>query len=115
MCAPGYRGRKRGEVVRIRTVISRAHSYQWLGSFGNQGNGRYREGLRKGRRAIASTEMKMNTYEFVIAMQRMFHCPFTHLHPSLLSLLMDFTDAPMLTITQGSYQRNHVSSTFSIR
>lgn len=48
VCAPGYRGRKRGQVVRTRTVISQAHSYHWLGSFGNRGNGRYREELRKG-------------------------------------------------------------------
>jgi hypothetical protein len=48
VCAPGYRGRKRGQVVRTRTVISQAHSFQWLGSFGNRGNGRYREELRQG-------------------------------------------------------------------
>ena len=48
VCAPGYRGRKRGQVVRTRTTISQAHSFQWLGSFGNRGNGRYREELRKG-------------------------------------------------------------------
>src|SRR5258707_13276275 len=53
VCAPGYRGRKRGEVVRTRTTVSQAHSYQWLGSFGNRGNGRYREELRKGLSAIA--------------------------------------------------------------
>jgi hypothetical protein len=47
VCAPGYRGRKRGQVVRTRTTISQAHSYHWLGSFGNRGNGRYREELRK--------------------------------------------------------------------
>ena len=47
VCAPGYRGRKRGQVVRTRTVISQAHSSQWLGTFGNRGNGRYREELRK--------------------------------------------------------------------
>jgi hypothetical protein len=52
VCAPGYRGRKRGEVVRTRTAVSQAHSYQWLGSFGNRGNGRYREELRKGLAAI---------------------------------------------------------------
>src|SRR6266516_4409079 len=27
VCAAGYRGRKRGEVVRTRTVVSQAHSY----------------------------------------------------------------------------------------
>jgi hypothetical protein len=52
VCAPGYRGRKRGQVVRTRTTISQAHNYQWLGSFGNRGNGRYREELRQGLSAI---------------------------------------------------------------
>jgi len=51
ICAPGYTGRKRGEVVRTRTIVSQAHSYQWLGSFGNRGNGRYRTELRQ---ALAS-------------------------------------------------------------
>jgi hypothetical protein len=31
-------------VVRTRTVISQAHSFQWLGSFGNRGNGRATKG-----------------------------------------------------------------------
>jgi hypothetical protein len=52
VCAAGYTGRKRGQVVRTRTVISQAHSFQWLGSFGNRGNGRYREELRKALAAI---------------------------------------------------------------
>src|SRR5256885_4196489 len=46
VCAPGYTGRKRGQVVRTRTVISQAHTFQWLGTFGNRGNGRYRTELR---------------------------------------------------------------------
>ncbi len=52
VCGPGYRGRKRGEVVRTRTTVSQAHSYQWLGSFGNRGNGLYRTKLRQGLAAI---------------------------------------------------------------
>jgi hypothetical protein len=52
VCAPGYTGRKRGQVVRTRTVVSQAHTYQWLGTFGNRGNGRYREELRQGLSAI---------------------------------------------------------------
>lgn len=52
VCAPGYTGRKRGEVVRPRTVVSQAHSYQWLGSFGNRGNGRSREELRRALDAV---------------------------------------------------------------
>ncbi len=52
VCAPGYTGRKRGQVVRTRTVISQAHSFQWLGSFGTRGNGRYRTELRQALVAI---------------------------------------------------------------
>ena len=52
VCAPGNPRRKRGEVVRTRTPVSQAHTYQWLGSFGNRGNGRYREELRKALSAI---------------------------------------------------------------
>ena len=52
VCAPGYRGRKRGEVVRTRTTVAQAHSYQWLGSFGNRGNGHYRTELHQALTAI---------------------------------------------------------------
>jgi hypothetical protein len=52
VCAAGYTGRKRGEIVRTRTVVSQAHSYHWLGSFGNRGNGRYRTELRQGLAAV---------------------------------------------------------------
>ena len=41
-----------GEVVRTRTVISQAHSSQWLGSFGNRGNGLYRVELRQALSAL---------------------------------------------------------------
>jgi hypothetical protein len=42
VCAPGYQGRKRGEVVRTRTVLLQAHTHQFLGTFGGPGNGDYR-------------------------------------------------------------------------
>src|SRR5262249_34016725 len=41
VCAPGYTGRQRGEVVRTRTTILQAHTQEWLGSFSNPGNGDY--------------------------------------------------------------------------
>jgi hypothetical protein len=47
VCAPGYTGRKRGEVVRTRTVILQAHTHQLLGTFGGPGNGDYRGDLRR--------------------------------------------------------------------
>jgi hypothetical protein len=52
VCAAGYAGHKRGEIVRTRTVVSQAHSYHWLGSFGNRGNGHYRTELRQALTAI---------------------------------------------------------------
>jgi hypothetical protein len=48
VCAAGYTGRKRGQVVRTRTVVSQAHRYSWLGSFGNRGNGRALRGTAPG-------------------------------------------------------------------
>jgi len=41
VCAPGYTGRKRGEVVRTRTTILQAHTQEWRGTFSNSGNGDY--------------------------------------------------------------------------
>ena len=37
--APGYAGRKRGEVQRSRLTLQQAHTSEWLGSWGNPGNG----------------------------------------------------------------------------
>jgi len=53
-CAPGYLGRKRGEVVRTRTVILQAHTHQFLGSFGEAGNGDYRGELLRAIEVISS-------------------------------------------------------------
>ncbi|HTK10400.1 MAG TPA: hypothetical protein VL485_24730 [Ktedonobacteraceae bacterium] len=58
MSAPGYTGRKRGEVVRTRTTVLQAHTHQWLASFGHAGNGQYRVELR---RALAMIEGYLQT------------------------------------------------------
>jgi hypothetical protein len=52
LCAPGYTGRKRGEIVRTRTTVLQAHTHQWLATFGNPGNGEYRAELRRAVAAI---------------------------------------------------------------
>jgi hypothetical protein len=62
VCAPGYTGRKRGEIVRTRTVVSQAHSYHWLASFGNRGNGRYRTELRQ---ALAAIGRYLTAYQLL--------------------------------------------------
>jgi hypothetical protein len=60
LCAPGYTGRKRGEIVCTRTIVSQAHTAQWLGSFANPGNGRYREELR---RAVAAIQFYSKAHD----------------------------------------------------
>jgi hypothetical protein len=54
VCAPGYQGRKRGEVVRTRTVVLQAHTHQFLGTFGGPGNGDYRSELRRAIQVITN-------------------------------------------------------------
>jgi hypothetical protein len=54
VCAPGYLGRKRGEVARTRTTVLQAHSHHWLGTFGGPGNGDYRGELARALDAIIS-------------------------------------------------------------
>jgi hypothetical protein len=62
VCAAGYTGRKRGEVVRTRTTILQAQTHQWLGSFGNPGNGQYRQELR---RAVAVIQAYLQAHNFL--------------------------------------------------
>jgi hypothetical protein len=54
VCAPGYMGRKRGEVVRTRTTRVLAHTHQWLFTCGAAGNGDYRGELLRGLSVIAA-------------------------------------------------------------
>jgi hypothetical protein len=61
LCAPGYTGRKRGEVVRTRTTVLQMHTHQWAASFGNPGNGQFREELRRAKAAI-QTYVKAHSF-----------------------------------------------------
>jgi hypothetical protein len=49
VCAPGYTGRKRGEVVRTRTVALQMHTRQWIGTYAGRGNGDYQGELASAR------------------------------------------------------------------
>ena len=53
-CAPGYKGRKRGEVVRTRTTVLQMHTRQWIGTNANRGNGDYRGELASALLAIVT-------------------------------------------------------------
>ena len=52
VCAPGYKGRRRGEVVRTRTTALQMHTRQWIGTYGNRGNGDYQGELASALQAI---------------------------------------------------------------
>lgn len=54
VCAPGYCGRKRGEVVRTRTTVLQMHTRQWVGTYSGKGNGDYRGELTLALHAIAT-------------------------------------------------------------
>ena len=54
VCAPGYTGRKRGEVVRTRTTALQMHTRQWIGTYAGRGNGDYRGELASALLSIAT-------------------------------------------------------------
>src|SRR5258706_10110749 len=54
VCAPGYTGRKRGEVVRTRTVALQMHPRQWIGTYAGRGNGDYRSKLTRALQSITT-------------------------------------------------------------
>src|SRR2546421_3937741 len=54
VCAPGYTGRKRGEVVRTRTTALQMHTRQWVGTYAGRGNGDYRDELASALQAITA-------------------------------------------------------------
>jgi hypothetical protein len=55
VCAPGYTGRKRGEVVRTRTVALQMHTRQWIGTYAGQGNGDYLAELTRALQSITTS------------------------------------------------------------
>jgi hypothetical protein len=52
VCAPGYTGRKRGEVVRTRTTVLQPFTHHWIGTYSGAGNGKYREELQRALQAV---------------------------------------------------------------
>ena len=74
VCAPGHLGQKRGEVVRTRTTVLQTHTHQWLGTFGNPGNGDYRGELRRARTVIATyaTSLSLPLSQVVIRLDGLY-------------------------------------------
>lgn len=70
VCAPGYQGRKRGEVVRTRTTTLQMHTRQWIGTYGGKGNGDYRGELASALQAI-TTYLKHFAFPSEVALVRL--------------------------------------------
>src|SRR5258707_15224397 len=70
VCAPGYRGRKRGEVVRTRTTALQMHTRQWIGTYAGKGNGDYRGELASALQAI-TTYVKQFAFSSEMALARL--------------------------------------------
>jgi hypothetical protein len=74
VCAPGYQGKKRGEVVRTRTVILQTHTHQLLGTFGGAGNGDYRGELRRAIGVISSyaTQLELSPASLLVRLDGLY-------------------------------------------
>src|SRR5437899_2051194 len=70
VCAPGYTGRKRGEVVRTRTTALQMHTRQWIGTYAGRGNGDYRSELASALQAI-TTYLKHFAFSPEVALVRL--------------------------------------------
>ncbi len=66
VCASGYTGRKRGELVRTRTTVLQMHTHQWIG----KGNGDYRGELASALQAI-TTYLKQFAFSSEMALARL--------------------------------------------
>jgi len=74
VAAPGYLGRKRGEVVRTRTTVLQAHTHQWMGTFGGAGNGDYRGELKRAIQVITSyaTAQKLPARQILVRLDGLY-------------------------------------------
>jgi hypothetical protein len=74
VCAPGYQGRKRGEVVRTRTIVLQAHTHQFLGTFEGAGNADYRGELRRAIGVITSyaTQLGLSTASILLRLDGLY-------------------------------------------
>lgn len=70
VCAPGYTGRKRGEVVRTRTTALQMHTRQWIGTYAGRGNGDSQGELASALRAII-TYLEVFTLTTNVALVRL--------------------------------------------
>jgi hypothetical protein len=70
VCAPGYTGRKRGEVVRTRTIALQMHTRQWIGTYAGRGNGDYLGELASALRSI-TTYLKLFALTPEVALVRL--------------------------------------------
>lgn len=76
LCAPGYTGRKRGEVTRTRTAVAQAHTREWLGSWGTAGNGDHFADLERACESLVRylTARELSAAQGIVRTDGMYGC-----------------------------------------
>lgn len=76
-CAPGYKGRKRGDVSRTRTTIAVAQTSEWLGTYGGAGNGDAKGELEQACRVIERyvEQQKLNAAHIIVRLDGLYGTP----------------------------------------
>lgn len=104
VCAKGYQGRKRGEVVRTRTVVLQAHTHQFLGTFGGAGNGDYRGELLRAIQVLLSyaRQVAISPENVVIRLDGLYGnaAPLSDVLTSGLGLIARSKDYQLLDLSQ---------------
>lgn len=104
VCASGYLGRKRGEVVRTRTTILQAHTHQWVGTISGRGNGDYRGELLQALQAITSyaTALSIPLAQLLVRLDGLYGnaAPLVDLLTSGLGVIVRGKDYALLDLPQ---------------
>ncbi len=74
VAAPGYGGRKRGEVMRTRTTILQAHTHQWMGTYSGPGNGDSRGELKRAIQTITwyATALSLSLSQILVRLDGLY-------------------------------------------
>src|SRR5258708_5294687 len=91
VCAPGYTGRKRGEVVRTRTTVLQPFTHQWIGTYSGAGNGKYRGELKRALEAVTwyALAFSLPLSQVVIRLDGLYRntAPLTHVLNNCLGVI----------------------------
>lgn len=111
VAAPGYGGRKRGEVLRTRTTILQAHTHQWMGTYSGPGNGDYRGELKRAIQTITcyATALALPLSQILVRLDGLYGnaAPLADVVTSGLGLIGRSKDYALLALPEGKATLAH--------